>query len=78
MTLAHAIGYLFAALAVIGIAYQAIALAAVARFFAGTARRGSGSEPVTMLKPLHGDEPRLVDNLASFLDQDYAGPVQMV
>ena len=78
MTLAHAIGYIFAALAVVGIAYQLIALAAVWRFFAATAPRGTGSEPVTLLKPLHGAEPRLVDNLASFLEQVYAGPVQMV
>jgi ceramide glucosyltransferase len=33
---------------------------------------------VTLLKPLHGDEPRLVANLASFLAQDHDAPVQMV
>lgn len=78
MTLTLLIGYLFATLAVVGIAYQLIALTAVWRFFAGTAQRSTGSEPVTILKPLHGAEPRLVDNLNSFLVQDYAGPVQMV
>ena len=78
MTLTLAIGYIFAALAVVGIAYQLIALAAVLRFFAGTAPRGTGNEPVTLLKPLHGAEPRLVDNLASFLEQDYSGAVQMI
>lgn len=78
MTLAHLIGYFFAALAVIGIAYQLIALAAVWRFFAKPVQRGSGSEPVTLIKPLHGLEPRLVENLTSFLEQDYAGAVQMV
>ena len=78
MTPSDLIGYFFAALAVIGIAYQLIALAAVLRFFARPAQRGGSSEAVTVLKPLHGAEPRLVDNLASFLEQDYAGPVQMV
>src|SRR4029079_1438851 len=33
---------------------------------------------VTLLKPLHGDEPGLFENLVSFCEQDYAGPVQIV
>lgn len=38
-----------------------------------------GSSPaVTILKPLHGAEPRLADNLQSFAAQDYAGAVQIV
>ncbi len=37
------------------------------------------SEPaVTILKPLHGAEPRLSENLATFLAQDYGGTVQVV
>jgi ceramide glucosyltransferase len=35
-------------------------------------------EPVTLLKPLHGAEPRLAENLATFLDQDWAAPTEMV
>jgi ceramide glucosyltransferase len=31
-----------------------------------------------MLKPLHGPEPELAANLAGFLDQDYAGTIEMV
>ena len=34
--------------------------------------------PVTILKPLHGDEPGLFGRLMSFCTQDYAGPVQIV
>ena len=33
---------------------------------------------VTVLKPLHGDEPGLEAALASFLSQDYPAPVQIV
>ena len=33
---------------------------------------------VTLLKPLHGAEAGLRDNLASFCEQDYAGPVQIL
>ena len=78
MNLSDWIGYGFAALAVTGIAYQLIALAALLRFFARPAARGTGQQAVTLLKPLHGAEPRLAANLDSFLCQQYAGPLQIV
>lgn len=82
MTLVHILGLPFAALAVAAIAYQLIALAAVMRFFAApTAGADPGAQAlsaVSVLKPLHGAEPRLAENLGSFLAQDYAGPVQLV
>lgn len=71
------IGIVLAALAAIGVAYQAFAWVMLARFFRPQAAAPS-AEAVTILKPLYGDEPRLRDNLASFLDQDHAGPVQLL
>jgi ceramide glucosyltransferase len=42
-------------------------------------RQTGRAEPaVTILKPLHGDEPGLLKNLASFCDQAYSGEVQLV
>lgn len=37
-----------------------------------------GAEPVTVLKPLHGAEPRLAENLATFRDQHWDAPIQIV
>jgi ceramide glucosyltransferase len=35
-------------------------------------------DSVTILKPLHGAEPQLFANLSTFLQQDYAGNIQLV
>ena len=37
-----------------------------------------GTPAVTILKPLHGDEAGLFENLASFCEQKYAGAIQIV
>lgn len=71
------IGIAFAALAAIGVAYQAFAWVMLGRFFRPRSV-APASAAVTILKPLHGDEPRLKDNLATFLAQDHAGPVQLL
>lgn len=39
---------------------------------------GESAPAVTILKPLHGDEAGLFENLTSFCEQDYGGPVQIV
>jgi ceramide glucosyltransferase len=36
------------------------------------------AQAVTILKPLHGDEVGLFENLVSFCEQDYAGAIQIV
>lgn len=57
----------------IGLAQALAGAALVARFRAGAAReaRGSARPAITVLKPLHGDEPLLEQALASLCVQNY-------
>ena len=75
----HALVWLLAGMALVSIAYQLVVVVTLLRYFAAPRPGGPvAARPVSLLKPLHGDEPRLADNLAGFLAQDYAAPVQMV
>jgi ceramide glucosyltransferase len=70
---------IFALLAVAGCAYLVLTAILIDRF----ARRSPpapqpSSEGVTILKPLHGSEPGLADNIASFKTQSYPGPIQII
>jgi ceramide glucosyltransferase len=65
--------------AIIGSAYWVFAAAQLRRFFAESPAAISGHAHVlTILKPLCGAEPGLEANLASFCNQDYPGPIQIV
>ena len=72
------VGAILCALAVCGALYSVTATVATWRFLRRPAGTPTQWPTVTVLKPLHGDEPELYENLTSFCAQDYAGPVQLV
>ena len=51
---------------------------ALRRYFARVPVVAPRSDAVTILKPLYGAEPKLAANLATFLDQQHDGPIQLV
>jgi len=73
-----AVGWVFAAIAWLGVIYTILAGFAVKWFFARPAAPPAPCLPVTILKPLHGDEPGLAACLEGFCTQDYPAPVQIV
>jgi ceramide glucosyltransferase len=72
-----ALGWLLAGLAVLGCVYTLAAVVLVGRYRAGEVPAFE-VRPVSVLKPLHGTEPRLYDNLQTLVAQDYGGPVEIV
>lgn len=74
----HLVGGIAAICAVLGIVYTLTAVRLIGRFFARPLAEAGHYPPVTLMKPLHGDEWQLAEHLASFFDQDYPGPVQYV
>ena len=70
-------GWTLVTLSAAGSLYTLVAAWVLARFGprGAPARR---SEPVTLLKPLYGAEPRLFENLATFCALGHGGPVQIV
>ena len=77
-TMAALFGSLALLLAAIGIGWTFAATLVLRRFFARPAPTTDSITSVTILKPLHGAEPRLIDNLATFLSQSHTGPVQLL
>jgi len=65
-------------LSLIGSAYMVAAAITLHNFLSRKAPLGRRDDAVTILKPLHGGEPRLADNLATFLAQDHDGPIQLL
>jgi ceramide glucosyltransferase len=72
------VGWLLAAVAVIGTGYTLFAVLLVGRFMRTPQRTVRHSPPVTILKPLYRAEPDLIQNLETFFKQVYAGPVQII
>ena len=75
--LVHAMGWCLTGLALCSAGYAFIVSAFVLRYGAAPDAK-KNLEPVTILKPLHRDEPGLFAALATFLEQNYAAPVQVV
>src|ERR1700730_9255010 len=65
------LSWLFVASAVLGSLYQLLAAYAVRRFAAQPVPKPETRPPVTLLKPLCGDESGLYQNLRSFCELDY-------
>jgi ceramide glucosyltransferase len=77
-TLLRLFGELCAAGMVLGVLYNLTAAILVLRFPRPTKPAQGYCPAVTVLKPLHGNEPGLFWRLASFCRQDYPGAVQLV
>lgn len=66
------------ALSIAGAIYGGVAIWGTWRFVRRPRIAATSRPSVTVLKPLHGGEPELYENLASFCAQTYAGPIQMI
>lgn len=65
--------WLLMAVSALGCLYLAYACHAVRRFAARPRPHGSDRPPVSLLKPLHGQDRELAENLRSFCRQEYPG-----
>ncbi|MEO6340332.1 MAG: bacteriohopanetetrol glucosamine biosynthesis glycosyltransferase HpnI [Caulobacteraceae bacterium] len=72
------LGWLASGIAILGSVYAVAAALLVRRFFHRAERVATELPSVTVLKPLHGDEPWLRTHLEAFCTQDYPAPVQLV
>jgi ceramide glucosyltransferase len=70
--------WLLPLVAVAGIAYTALAALLVRSRHAAATIRRNRLPPVTLLKPLCGAEPGLEEDLRSFFEQHYDGPLQIL
>lgn len=78
MELAHIFGWIFIGLSLAGAAYALLAAAFTRRFADREETLIENFPAVSILKPLHGDETALAQNLESFFLQNYPAPCQFV
>ncbi len=76
--LVHAFGWLLCGLAFCGAAYALLTSYFVGRYGSAVTALPPLHAPVTLLKPLHFEEPGLKENLETFLTVDYPAPIQIV
>jgi len=72
------VGWGLAGLSLLGALYAFFAAFLVRRFMSAGAPGPHLLQAVTILKPLHGEEPGLFENLESFCRQDYGAKMQIV
>lgn len=72
------VGFGLTVAALVSAGYALAAALIAGRFRHARAQAPAKYPPMTLLKPLHFDEPRLRQNLESFCRQDYNGSVQIV
>jgi ceramide glucosyltransferase len=70
--------WITASCVVFGVIYTVVATLLVRRFFARPMVEATMFPAVTIVKPLHGAELALMQNLVSFCQQDYPGPIQFL
>lgn len=75
---ATALGWVLAGVALLGTCYTLAAAVIVRRFFGVPEVVSRDPTAVSLLKPLHGAEPRLAENLRTFLAQDHAGTIELI
>lgn len=74
----HILGWILTGLGLAGAVYALLTAWFARRFVAQGEDEVENFPAVSILKPLHGDEPALAQNLESFLVQNYPAPVQTV
>jgi len=76
--MAHWAGLAVTVLALVGAGYALLAVCVAGRFKISRHMTPVKFPAMTLLKPLHLDEPRLRENLESFCRQSYPAPMQIV
>ncbi|MDR6292087.1 ceramide glucosyltransferase [Inquilinus ginsengisoli] len=65
-------------MALAGCLYLGLGIVMIGRHMRRRAADPGSFPSVTVIKPLHGTEPGLFENLSSFCIQDYPGPIQLL